>query len=116
MPSRPKQPAEIPARFEPKFWDLADSRQRAVKLIRQRYDLLSADIGVDSVQKRLLCERAVFISVQLETMEVEASEGKEFKSGLYANLSNTLMGLLKTLGLERNKLDGNWFDELGGDK
>jgi hypothetical protein len=91
----------LPGRFVPRFWDEADGRQMMVKEIKRRYEQLREDVGAASYQKDLLAQRAIFISVQLETMEANAVEGKAFDAGRYTQMVNTLLGLLKALGLER---------------
>jgi hypothetical protein len=91
----------LPARFEPRFWELADGRSFMVKAIRKRHDLLRDDVGVESTQQELLVQRAVFLSVQLETMEMEAVQNGRFDAGQYTQMTNALLGLLRTLGLKR---------------
>ena len=91
----------LPAKFMPKFWEDADGRIAAIKEVRRRYEALKADAGVDSVQKDLLCQRATFVAARLETMEVIAAEGGKFDAGVYCQAVNTLLGLLKALGLSR---------------
>ncbi len=92
---------DLPARFEPMFWGDADRRSGVVKEVRRRYDVLMQDSGAESYQKDLICQRAIFISIQLETMEVEAAQSGKFDPGCYTQMVNTLLGLLKALGLER---------------
>jgi hypothetical protein len=96
-----KEPVTLPTRFVPRFLDSADQRQACVKAIRQRMKLLKADCGCDSFQKELLVEQAVFISVQLETMKVNALEGQPFEAGSFVQACNALSGLLSKLGLEK---------------
>lgn len=72
-----------------------------IKEIRDRYELLKRDSGADSAQKDILVRRATFLSVRCETMEVVASEGGSFDAGVYASLVNTLLGVLRSLGLGR---------------
>lgn len=96
-----KRPATIASRFVPRFWEEADGRQLAVKEIKRRYETLLDHAGADSFQKELLVQRAVFVSVQLETMEIDAAQGNKFDAGVYTQMCNALLGMLKTLGLER---------------
>lgn len=111
MTAKPaKRPATLPARFEPKFRVNADQRQCIVKEIRRRHEVLAVDAGVDSYQKQLLAERAIFISIQLETMEVTASQGGEFAPGVYAQMTNSLVGLLRVLGIERRAKESPWIE------
>lgn len=98
---RARQVATLPIRFEPRFLETADQRQKAIKLLRQRLVRLKEEAGCDSFQKEMLAEQAIFVAVQLETMKVNALEGKEFSPGSYTQMVNCLAGLLKALGLER---------------
>lgn len=96
-----KSPATLPVRFQPKFLSTADQRQKVIKLIRKRLDRMIAEAGCDSIQKELLANEAIFISVQLETMRVNALEGKPFDAGVYTQMVNCLSGLLAKLGLNK---------------
>jgi hypothetical protein len=91
----------IRKRFVPRFWEDTDGRCSVIKLIRQRYENLKDDTGADTLQKDLLCQRATFISLQLETMEIDATNGDPFDAGVYGQLTNSLIAILKSLGLER---------------
>ena len=95
---------ELPARFVPRFWERdADSRSIAYREVSKRYQHLKTDAGVDSYQKELLAQRAIFIALQIETMEVSAMEGGHFEAGQYVQAVNALSGLLTKLGLEPRK-------------
>jgi hypothetical protein len=76
-------------------------RISVVKTIRKRYQLLKEHTCADSVQRDLLCQRAAFISVILETQEVEASESGNLDLAVYTQGCNALSGLLIRLGLEK---------------
>jgi len=93
----------IPKQFKPRFWEDSDRRCAVVKTIKRRYELLKQDTGADSLQKDLMCQRAAFISVVLETQEVNAAEGQDVDLGSYIQASNGLIGLLKALGLNRHQ-------------
>jgi hypothetical protein len=97
-----KTPATVPERFVPRFWEDADGRQLAVREIKRRYEQLRTDVGAESYQKDLLCQRATFVAIQLETMEAAAVQGEAFNPGVYTQMVNALLGLLKALGLERH--------------
>ncbi|WP_145435773.1 hypothetical protein [Lacipirellula limnantheis] len=98
---RAKNPATLPAKWEPKFVDTADQRLKTIKLIRRRLGRLVEEAGCDSFQKELLAENAIFVAVQLETMRVNALEGKSFDAGVYTQMVNCLSGLLAKLGLNK---------------
>jgi hypothetical protein len=88
--------------FVPSFAEQLDNRVAVVKEIRRRIKRLKAECGADSYMKELLCERAIFVALQLETMEVKAlAKEDKFDSALYCQALNTLSGLLNKLGLEK---------------
>lgn len=92
----------VSRRFAPRFWETSDSRISVVKLIRRRVELLKAHAGgEESIQRDLLCQRAAFVSLILETAEVEAAEGKGLDMSCYVSAVNCLQGLLRALGLEK---------------
>jgi len=83
------------------FWRDADYRVGVWKEIRRRYAALKADAQVESVQKDIIAKRAVFLCVRLESMERLAVDAGQFDSGVYVMLVNSLLGCLRSLGLER---------------
>lgn len=87
--------------WHPKFLSTADQRLKVIKLIRRRLERLIEEAGCSSIQRELLASEAVFISVQLETMRVNALEGKYFDAGVYTQMVNCLSGLLAKLGLNK---------------
>ena len=97
---RAKKPATLPGWFQPRFIEDCDQRQKIVRTIRERYESLRGDVAADNTQKDLLVRRAVFMSIQLETMEITAAEGGDFDAGIYTQMCNALKGYLKDLGLE----------------
>ena len=99
--SKSKRIVTLPERFEPKFWQQADGRCSIIREIRKRCDALKTTVCADTPQKQMLCERAVFLGVQLETMESNAVQAGEFAPSVYVQAVNCLIGLLKALGLER---------------
>lgn len=91
----------LPETFAPAFWNEADGRSVVVREIRDRVARLASDCGADSTQKKMLVQRAVFIGLQIESMEVAATETRQIEMGVYVQACNALMGLLKALGLEK---------------
>ncbi|MHC1763745.1 MAG: hypothetical protein AB9869_05475 [Verrucomicrobiia bacterium] len=74
-----------------------------VKTIKRRYRLLSEHCGgEESAQRDLLIQRLVFMSILLETYEVKAAEGGDIDLGAYVRAASCLVGLVKTLGLDRH--------------
>ena len=102
MPRPTKRP-DVPATFQPQFIDRLDHRNAMVRALEARKKQLMSDTGADSYQKRLLVERAIFLSIILETSEATALETGEFDVGKYVQGCNALLGLLKHLGLERHQ-------------
>lgn len=97
-----KKVAKLPKTFEPKFWERMDGRVSVAKEIRRRLETLRADAGADaSMQRDLLCQRAVFLAVLLESQECEALESGTLDTGGYVQACNALQGLLKALGLDK---------------
>lgn len=97
-----KHELAISTKFVPRFWQGEDSRLAVVKEIRRRVDRLKRDVGATSYQQEILCERAVFVLCQLETIECSAIAHKDpVDLGCYLQGVNALSGLLNKLGLER---------------
>lgn len=99
---RRKQTA-IPATFVPRFWDAIDGRTRIRKRLVKRIKQFERDASVVTAQQELLCQRAAFLAVQLETQEIEATETGKFDPGVYTQMTNTLFGILRALGLAPKK-------------
>lgn len=108
-------PTQLPAQYERLFaWNL-DRRCKAVRdVAADLYELWQDLGGVEnlSIQKRMLCERVVYLRRRCIAYEaavlhnVELEPGKEalplpMEAGTYSNHANVLQGYLKTLGLER---------------
>ncbi len=91
----------ISKKFVPRFWEGEDGRSVIVKEIRRRVDALIEETGADSLQKQILIQRAVFILLQIETMEIDAARNGVPPDGVFVQLVNSLQGLLKLLGLEK---------------
>ena len=92
---------QVPVTFEPKFWLKVDQRSVAAREIRRRFNKLKRDAKVNSAQKELLAERAVFLAVLLESQEVDAAKTGKIEQGRYVQGVNALIGILKALGLEK---------------
>jgi hypothetical protein len=108
---RERKPVTLPVRFQPKFLHDADGRSHAIRELRERLERLKTDAAVDSYQKEILCERAVFLVAILETAETNATTKGALDSGSYTQSLNCLIGLLKSLGLnKRTKQVANLTD------
>lgn len=95
------KPSTLPVRFQPRFLDDTDGRCSAIRELRERLEKLKTDAAIDSYQKLLLAERAVFLTCKLETQESEAVKTGQFDGGAYVQGLNCLLGLLKSLGLNK---------------
>jgi hypothetical protein len=101
-PKRIKKHGEtLPVRFRPRFWTDSDQRCAGIRAVQQRMEQLRTDSNADSMQKELIVQRAGFVSVLLESMELNHLDGTCEVDGRYAHLSNSLVGLLKSLGIEK---------------
>ena len=111
-PKEPHKPSPpVPASFVPEFWVGLDHRLYLVKEVNRRVRVLTEDTAADSEAKLLLIQRAAFLSLRLETAEVEAARTGKFSAGEYTQQVNTLIGLLKCLGLERAVRKGGTLNE-----
>jgi hypothetical protein len=103
-----KRYTSIPAEFEARFLEHLDQRSRVARIIRERLDAVADDLGgMDSLSyaKRSLLRRAIWLELVIEQREVEASEGKSVDLGQQTQMLNALIGLWRTLGLERKPRD-----------
>jgi hypothetical protein len=98
---KPKRPTTLPARWEPKFLTKLDGRPAHIRTLKKRISRLMDDAGIESFQKEMLAERAVFMAARLETLEVKAMRGEEIDFGSYTQSVNCFIGLMKSIGLER---------------
>jgi hypothetical protein len=101
-PGRPrKHPITLPKRFVPRFWQEQDQRSSIVRRINRLYQRLKKDTGAKSSQRDILVQRAAFICVRLETMEVDAALSGEFDPGHYSSMVKALHQVLRSLGLDK---------------
>ena len=85
-----------------------DGRTGIAKAVTQRYRALAADLGgLDqlSYQRRSLCKRAIWLEAVIEQQEAALARGEEVDQGKLTQAVNSLMGVLKTLGLDRAARD-----------
>jgi len=88
--------------FTPRFLDDADQRLRVVRSIRRKVELLMRDAGGnESMQRAMLVKHATFLHVLLETQETELAESGSIDLGSFVQAINSLVGLLRMLGLEK---------------
>jgi hypothetical protein len=108
-------PTELPARYRTRFAWALDRRSKVVREIAADMVELWQDLGGHeslSKQQQWLCERVVFLrrrtlayeSALLHNQSKRADEPEmplPMDAGTYSNHVNVLLGLLRTLGLER---------------
>lgn len=92
---------EVPKTFTPRLWEDADGRIAIVKKIRRLAARYKEDSGADTIMKETLCDRAAFLRVRIESYESEGAAGKAIPENVLAAMTNTLMGVLKSVGLNK---------------
>lgn len=98
------QQSTIPPRYSGDWLEKLDGRTRLAQAINQRYHHLTTDLGGDdnlSFQQRSLCKRALWLEALIEQQESALSRGEDIDPGRLTNTTNTLIGLYKALGLQR---------------
>ena len=98
----------IPDKHDTNWLDSLDKRTGLAQEIHARYKALTDDLGGHdalSYQKRALVSRALFVELSIQKQEQELAAGGELDAGRYTQQVNSLLGLLKTLGLERASRD-----------
>lgn len=96
--------AEIPAKYSPDWIERLDGRTAIARVINDRRQALEADLGgraALSYQQQSLIKRAVFMEAVIEQQEAALARGEEVDQGKLTQAVNSLIGLLKTLGLKR---------------
>lgn len=100
------QAVTLPRTFTPQFLDSLDGRCTVARVLRQRFERVRDEVGATTLAKEALCRRLVFTDAVLESMESEAAEsGKMADMGAYVQATNAMLGLARTLGLERRAND-----------
>jgi len=113
--NRNHKPQTLPRRFKAGFLAELDGRTELAKTLRANYEAIVADIGgpveVGHV-KATLIERFCWLEAILQTLEHEMASGKIDKSealGKWIQAVNSLSGLAKVLGVERNLNSRPWL-------
>lgn len=102
--------AEIPERFAAGYIDRLDGRTAIAVTMRNRWQQMTDDLGgADrlSYAQRSLVERALWLEHWLAVQEEALASGDcgNFDAGRWTQACNSLMGILKTLGIERRQKD-----------
>lgn len=99
---------DLPERYRQDWLESMDGRLGTVKVIKERLATLCDDLGgVESMsyQRRSLAKRVVWLEAMIEQHEAAMARGEDVDAGKWTQGINSLMGLLKTLGLDRVAAD-----------
>lgn len=112
-PRRSSRRVSLPGSFTPRLLDEADQRYHLVREMKRRADALAEECGADSIAKRMLVDEAIYLHLRLETVRSELAQGlpASLDCGQYVQMTNTLKGLLKDLGLERALPKADTFED-----
>lgn len=100
--------SDMPGAFSLDWLEKLDGRTRLAQAAHSRYQALTADLGGNdelSYQRRSLCKRIVWHELVIEQQEGALARGEEVDQGRLTQAVNTLIGLLKTVGLDRKARD-----------
>lgn len=100
--------AELPPRYSSDWLHRIDGRTKLAQAARMRLDDLHSNLGgrdALSYQERSLCKRIVWLEAQIEQREAALARGEEIDEGRHTQSVNALVGLLKTIGLQRRQRD-----------
>ena len=100
--------SEIPDRYSNDWLEKLDGRTRIAQVVSDRLEALTIDLGgMDnlSYQQRSLAKRAIWMEAVIEQQEAALAKGEEVDQGRLTQAVNSLIGLLKTLGLKRQAMD-----------
>jgi len=95
---------EIPEKYSPDFMERLDRRTVLGKAVSQRFQAVASDCGgLDSLAhaKVGLIKRFLWMECVIEGIELQLAAGEQIDIGTYTQLTNTWLGLARTLGLER---------------
>lgn len=102
------RPQDVPASYEPGFLARLDQRTEIARLLRERFDAISADLGGDlSGIKASLLERFVFLEATLGKLEAQIATAADAATtaaitARWIQGVNALLGVAKTLGIDRH--------------
>lgn len=97
-------PKTLPIRFHEDFLDSLDGRSQVARTLRTRLAELHRDLGgyeALSYQERSLCRRCVFLEAVIESHEIGLALGEPMALGQWVHAVNSLLGVLRLLGLKR---------------
>ncbi|MCU7830317.1 MAG: hypothetical protein KZQ85_14740 [Candidatus Thiodiazotropha sp. (ex Myrtea sp. 'scaly one' KF741663)] len=106
--SRRGKTQTVPETYSNDWIEKIDGRYAIAKVVNDRLQALESDLGgraALSYQQRSLCKRAIWMEAIIEQSEAKLARGEEVNQGALTQAVNSLIGLLKTLGLHRVERD-----------
>lgn len=115
---------DLPANYQPGFVARLAHRTEIARLRRDRYEGIATDLGgADELSgiKASLLERFVFLEASLSRMESEIATAPDLKtlsdvSARWTQGCKALLGLAKTLGIERQAANRPWVVSPGSER
>lgn len=96
---------KVPILYHPQVMEKLDGRYSFTRKMNRIYKLLKKQSKAESIAKDLLCRRAAFLAVQVETLECQAlrsAEPVDERKIVYS--TNALVAILRRLGFEDRSL------------
>ena len=98
----------VPDRFTAGYINRLDGRTAVAVDMRARWQQMTADLGGEdrlSYAQRSLAERALWVEYWIAQQERILADGGEADIGRMTQATNSLLGLYRTLGIERRAKD-----------
>ena len=95
---------QIPEKYTPDFMERLDRRTVLGKAVSQRFEAVALDCGgIETLAhvKVGLIRRFLWMECVIEGIELQLAAGDQIDIGTDTQLTNTWLGLARTLGLER---------------
>lgn len=95
---------DLPSRYDERFTEQLDGRFRIAREVRGRLAAVHADLGGEeslSYLQRSLAKRYVWLELHHEADEALIARGQTVDIGKHTQRLNSLIGLARTLGIER---------------
>lgn len=113
-PYEAHRPRELPDDFEPGIIRQLDQRTQVARQLQARLYGLADDLGGWdhlSFQKKVLVERIIWMEHHLRRLDSKAVQGEDVLAQL-TQMQNSLVGLLRTVGLEREVRTVNSLEDV----
>ncbi|WP_194755712.1 hypothetical protein [Aliidiomarina indica] len=101
---------QIPPKYSHDWLEKLDGRTAIAKALQQRHGELVNDLGGQpalSYQRLSLTRRAIHMEAVIEQQEQALARGEDVDTGKLTQSINSLIGLYKTLGLDRVARDAS---------